>query len=45
VYILEALSHNRLLKPGDQIAIATPMSAQLCSAFNVMLQLLMQIAH
>ena len=25
VYIFEALSHNRLLKPGDQIAIATPI--------------------
>ena len=27
VYIFEALSHNRLLKSGDQIAIATPISA------------------
>lgn len=26
VYIFETLSHNRLLKPGDQIAIATPIS-------------------
>ena len=25
VYIFEALSHNRLLKPGDEIAIATPI--------------------
>ncbi len=25
VYIFEAFSHNRLLKPGDQIAIATPI--------------------
>ena len=25
VYIFDALSHNRLLKPGDQIAIATPI--------------------
>ena len=25
VYIFEALSHNRLLNPGDQIAIATPI--------------------
>ena len=25
VYIFEALSHNHLLKPGDQIAIATPI--------------------
>ena len=25
VYIFEALSHNRLLKPGDTIAIATPI--------------------
>ena len=25
VYIIEALSHNHLLKPGDQIAIATPI--------------------
>ena len=25
VYIFEALSHNRLLRPGDQIAIATPI--------------------
>lgn len=25
VYIFEALSHNRLLKPGDRIAIATPI--------------------
>lgn len=25
VYIFETLSHNRLLKPGDQIAIATPI--------------------
>ncbi len=25
VYIFEALSHNRLLKPGDVIAIATPI--------------------
>ena len=25
VYIFESLSHNRLLKPGDQIAIATPI--------------------
>ena len=25
VYIFEALSHNRLLKPGDQIAITTPI--------------------
>lgn len=27
VYIFEALSHNLLLKSGDQIAIATPISA------------------
>ncbi len=25
VYIFDALSHNRLLKPGDQIAIGTPI--------------------
>ena len=25
VYIFEALSHNRILKPGDEIAIATPI--------------------
>lgn len=25
VYIFEALSHNRILKPGDHIAIATPI--------------------
>ena len=25
VYIFEALTHNRLLKPGDQIAIGTPI--------------------
>ena len=25
VYIFESLSHNRLLKPGDRIAIATPI--------------------
>ncbi|HAG70378.1 MAG TPA: aspartate 4-decarboxylase [Lachnospiraceae bacterium] len=25
VYIFETLSHNRLLKPGDQIAISTPI--------------------
>ncbi len=25
VYIFDALNHNRLLKPGDQIAIATPI--------------------
>lgn len=36
VYVFQALSHNRLLKPGDKIAIGTPIFTPYTQIPNVM---------